>query len=117
MKAVFILNDSPYGSERCFNALTLAHTLLLSGAGMEVLIYLMGDAVACSKEGQVTSSKKYNLEGIAKGFTADGGKILACTDCMDERGLTGDELSYGIWQGTLDELLVEVKDADRVLTF
>jgi uncharacterized protein involved in oxidation of intracellular sulfur len=28
MKILFILNDPPYGAERCYNALRLAHTLL-----------------------------------------------------------------------------------------
>lgn len=28
MKTLFILNDPPYGTERCYSALRLAHTLL-----------------------------------------------------------------------------------------
>ena len=28
MKALFVLNDASYGSERCYNALRLAHALL-----------------------------------------------------------------------------------------
>lgn len=28
MKALFVLNDPPYGTERCYNALRLAHALL-----------------------------------------------------------------------------------------
>jgi hypothetical protein len=28
MKTVFVLNDPPYGTERCYNALRLAHALL-----------------------------------------------------------------------------------------
>ena len=32
MKTLFILNDPPYGTERCYNALRLAHTLLTKEA-------------------------------------------------------------------------------------
>ena len=28
MKVLFILNDPPYGTERCYNALRLSHGLL-----------------------------------------------------------------------------------------
>jgi uncharacterized protein involved in oxidation of intracellular sulfur len=44
MKALFILNDPP-SSERCYNALRLAHTLLKNDPAAEVTVFLMADAV------------------------------------------------------------------------
>jgi sulfur relay (sulfurtransferase) complex TusBCD TusD component (DsrE family) len=45
MKALFILNDPPYGTERVFNALRLAQALLKKEPQSEVTISLMADSV------------------------------------------------------------------------
>jgi uncharacterized protein involved in oxidation of intracellular sulfur len=41
MKALFILNDPPYGTERVYNALRLAQALLKMEPQMEVTVFLM----------------------------------------------------------------------------
>jgi uncharacterized protein involved in oxidation of intracellular sulfur len=43
MKALFILNDPPYGTERSFNGLRLAKAL--QGKGAAVTVFLMADAI------------------------------------------------------------------------
>ena len=48
MKFLFILNDPPYGTERCFNALRLAQALLKIEPKPEVTVFLMADAVVCA---------------------------------------------------------------------
>ncbi len=50
MKALFILNDAPYGTERSYNGLRLAKALADKKA--EVCVFLMADAVARAKAGQ-----------------------------------------------------------------
>lgn len=45
MKSLFILNDPPYGTERCYNALRLAHALK-ADPGTGVTVFLMADAVS-----------------------------------------------------------------------
>ena len=40
MKTLFIINDPPYGTERIYNALRLAHSLLKRDAGDEVTVFL-----------------------------------------------------------------------------
>ncbi len=60
-KALFILNDQPYGTERSYNALRLAGSLS-KVAGEEVRILFMGDAVSCAKSGQKVPEGFYNLE-------------------------------------------------------
>jgi uncharacterized protein involved in oxidation of intracellular sulfur len=54
MNTLFVLNDPPYGTERCYNALRLAHALLKSNPEAQVTVFLMADAVAAAKAGQKT---------------------------------------------------------------
>ena len=64
MKALLILNDPPYGTERSFNGLRLAKAL--QGKGVGVTVFLMADAVACAKAGQQVPQGYYNLELMVK---------------------------------------------------
>jgi len=41
VKALFILNDPPHGSERCYNALRLANVLLKKEPETSIAIFLM----------------------------------------------------------------------------
>jgi uncharacterized protein involved in oxidation of intracellular sulfur len=43
MKTLLIINDPPYGTERLYNGLRLAHTLIKHDH--EVIVFLMADAV------------------------------------------------------------------------
>ena len=43
MKTLLIINDPPYGTERLYNGLQLAHTLIKHDH--EVIVFLMVDAV------------------------------------------------------------------------
>ena len=58
---LLILNDAPYGSERPYNALRLALTLLKQSTA-RVRIFLMADAVTCAIAGQETPNGYYNIE-------------------------------------------------------
>ena len=42
MNVLFILNDPPYGSERCYNALRLANALPKHDPAAEVTVFLNG---------------------------------------------------------------------------
>ncbi|MEJ2373858.1 MAG: DsrE family protein [Pseudolabrys sp.] len=54
MKVLFILNDAPYGTERVYNALRLAHALVKKEPGTDVTTFLMADAVVGTRAGQKT---------------------------------------------------------------
>jgi uncharacterized protein involved in oxidation of intracellular sulfur len=60
MKVLFILNDPPYGTERCYNALRLASALVKKDPATEVTIFLMADAVSCGRKGQKTPDGYYS---------------------------------------------------------
>jgi len=116
MKTLFIVNDPPYGTERAFNALRLA-TTLLKQEEEEVKIFLMGDAASCAKSGQTVPQGYYSLERMLKIVRAKRGGIGVCGTCMDARGLADEELVEGANRSSMDELADWTLWADKVLVF
>jgi uncharacterized protein involved in oxidation of intracellular sulfur len=110
MQILFILNDPPYGTERCYNGLRLALALIKKEPATAVTVFLMADAVVAAKAGQKTPDGYYNIERMLKRVLAGSGKVLLCGTCMDARGL--DEL-----RSTMEELAAETATADKVLVF
>jgi uncharacterized protein involved in oxidation of intracellular sulfur len=117
MKTLFIVNDPPYGTERVYNALRLAHTLGKNDAADEVTVFLMADAVLSAKPKQKTPEGFYNIERMLKRVLAGKGRVLLCGTCMDARGLGEGELMEGPRRSTMDELATETHAADKVLVF
>jgi uncharacterized protein involved in oxidation of intracellular sulfur len=116
MKALFIINDPPYGTERVYNALRLAHALLKQ-AETTVTVFLMADAVAAAKAGQKTPDGFYNIERMLKRVLAGKGEVLLCGTCMDARGLDDTALMTGARRSTMDELAAATIAADKVMVF
>jgi len=117
MKTLFIVNDPPYGTERVYNALRLAHALVKKAPPPEVTIFLMADAVVAARAGQKTPDGYYNIERMLKRVLASNGKVLLCGTCMDARGLDDAALMAGARRSTIDELAAATADADKVLVF
>jgi uncharacterized protein involved in oxidation of intracellular sulfur len=117
MKSLFILNDAPYGSERVYNALRLAHALLKKEPPNEVAVFLMADAVIAAKAGQKTPDGYYNVERMLKRVLAGNGKVLLCGACMDTRGLEEAALMTGAQRSSMDELATATIEADKVIVF
>jgi len=61
-KTLLILNDPPYGSERCYNALRLAGILCRAEMEEEVRLFLLGDAASYAKAGQKVPQGYYSTE-------------------------------------------------------
>ena len=116
MTITIILNDAPYGSERVFNALRLADTLLTLEDAVELTLCLLGDAVWCAKEGHQTPDGYYNVGRMMKPVLRRG-LVLVCETCMAARGLHQQDLIGGCRQARLGEVGTMVLDADKVLTF
>lgn len=117
MKVLFIVNDPPYGTERVYNALRLAHALLKKEPQAEVAVFLMADSVVAAKAGQKTPEGYYNVERMLKRVLAGNGKVLLCGTCMDARGLDDAGLMAGAQRSTMDELAAATIDADKVMVF
>jgi uncharacterized protein involved in oxidation of intracellular sulfur len=117
MRTLLILNDPPYGTERCYNALRLAHALLKNDPEADVTIFLMADAVAAARKGQKTPDGYYNMERMLKRVVVGTGSVLLCGTCMDARGMTADDVMDGARRSTMDELATATSAADKVLVF
>lgn len=117
MRLTIIVNDAPYGSERAWNALRLANASVSAEVGMDVRVFLMGDAVAAAKRGQATPEGYYNLEIMLSGLIANGVEVRTCGTCMKSRGISDAELVNGVQRGTMMILAGWVKESDRVVTF
>jgi len=115
-KTLFILNDPPYGTERSYNGLRLAGSLVKQ-EGQQVRVFLMGDAASCAKAGQQTPNGYYNVERMLRVVTNKQGEIGVCANCMDARGIAPDELAEGTTRRTLVELTEWTIWADRILVF
>ena len=117
MKTLFIVNDPPYGSERCYNALRLAHALFKNDPDGEITMFLIADGVLAAKAGQKTPNGYYNVERMVKRVVAGKGRMLLCGTCMDARGLAETDLVEGARRSTMDELAMATLEADKVLVF
>ncbi len=117
MKTLFILNDPPYGSERGYNALRLAHALLKADSTAETTVFLMADAVVSARKGQKTPDGYYNMERMIKRVTLGNGRVLLCGTCMDARGMTDEDMIDGCQRSTMPELAAETIAANKVLIF
>jgi uncharacterized protein involved in oxidation of intracellular sulfur len=71
-ESILILGD---GTERSYNGLRLAGSLVTKDEQAAVDVFLMGDAVACAKAGQTTPNGYYNLERMLP----DAGVVVRCT--------------------------------------
>jgi uncharacterized protein involved in oxidation of intracellular sulfur len=116
MKALLILNDPPYGTERSYNAMRLA-LALAKVEGTEVRVFLMGDAVGCAKRDQKTPDGYYNLERMIKGLVTKSIAIGACGTCMDARGFVEAELTDGVGRSSMAELTAWAVESEKVLVF
>ncbi len=102
MATLFILNDPPYGTERSYNGLRLASSLLKIGEGVSV--FLIGDAAACAKSGQRVPPGYYNIEVMLHAVHRAGGAIGVCGSCMDARGISDENLISGAHRSSMEEL-------------
>jgi len=116
MKVLFILNDPPYGTERSYNALRLAISLLKTQAD-ELRVFLLGDAAACAKAGQKVPQGYYNVADMLGMAARRGAKVGVCGTCMDARGMTDAEVVEGARRSTMAELTEWHQWADKVTVF
>lgn len=117
MRHLLILNDPPYGTERSYNGLRMAHALAKHDKDAFITVFLMADAVMCAKAGQTTPDGYYNTERMIRRVLSAGGEVFACGTCLDARGLDAKDLTAGATRSTMDELAQRTLAAERVLVF
>jgi len=116
VKYLIILNDPPYGSERTYNGLRLADSLV-KREGVELKVFLIGDAVAAAHRGQKVPPGYYNAQNMLTMIVHRDRPIGVCGSCMDARGITESELVEGTHRGSMEELTTWTVEADKVITF
>ena len=112
-----IVNGTPYGEERVWNALRLALTSISAAIDLNLNIFLLGDAVSAAKKGQNTPQGFYNLEKMLRDLIGQKVKVAACGTCIRARGLSQEDLIEGIEIGTMMMLAHWIKESQKVLSF
>lgn len=115
MKVLVVLADPPYGTERCYNGLRLAHAL--AKRTDHVVAFLVADAVEGARRGQKTPDGYFNIERMLKRMLAGNGQVLLCGTCMDVRCLLDADLVEGTRRSTMDELATLTAESDKVIVF
>jgi uncharacterized protein involved in oxidation of intracellular sulfur len=113
---LFVLNDPPYGTERSYNGLRLAGSLV-KREGEQVRVFLIGDAASCAKSGQKVPQGYYNIELMLRSIARRGGEVGVCGTCMDARGIGDVDLAEGCRRSSMDELTDWTQHTDRALVF
>lgn len=71
----FILNNSPYGNEKSYNALRLA--LALVKKKKSIKIFMLDDGIFNGVKGQKTPDGYYNIERMLKSLVRRGNDVHA----------------------------------------
>ncbi len=116
MKILIILNDPPYGTERSYNGLRLAGSLAKRD-GVEVKIFLFGDAVGCAMAKQKVPDGYYHLDRMVQGVIRHGGEVGCCGTCMDARALAEEGLVEGARRSSMEEVTDWTLWADKVVSY
>lgn len=116
MKFLFILNEAPYGNEHTYNGLRLAGSLS-KREGVELKVFLIGDAVSGAHRGQKVPSGYYNVATMLAALTRHACPIGVCGSCIDARGITDADLIEGAHRSSMEELTTWTLEADKVITF
>ncbi|MFQ5837515.1 MAG: DsrE/DsrF/TusD sulfur relay family protein [Thermoplasmata archaeon] len=116
-RILLILNDPPYGTERTYNALRLATSLLRKEGDLALRLFLQGDAAVAAKAGQEVPKGYYNIQLMLRSITRRGGTVGVCGTCMDARGISDAELIEGTKRSSLDEVTEWTLWANKVISF
>jgi uncharacterized protein involved in oxidation of intracellular sulfur len=114
MTYLFILNDSPYGSQRTYNALRLARSL--AAGNTKVSVFLLGDGVVNGVRRQCPADASYNVQEMLK-MLGPNVSMGTCRTCLEARGIDDHSLVEGIQRRTLDDLRDWTEEAEKVLVF
>jgi uncharacterized protein involved in oxidation of intracellular sulfur len=116
VKILVVLHDPPYGTERSYNGLRLAGSLAKRD-GVELKVFLFGDAVGCATAGQKLPDGYYHLDRMLSSVIRHGGEVGCCGTCMDARALAEEALVKGAHRSTLAEVTDWTLWADKVVNF
>jgi len=115
---LIIINDAPYGTEKAYNALRMATTLLKENQGnVKVNIFLLADAVFCGLPNQKTPNGYYNIERMVKVAVKYGANFKSCGGCSEARGIDAIPFIDGVELSNMKAFAQWTMEADKVLSF
>ncbi len=117
MTVLFIINEAPYGNEKMYNALRLAHQLKKDQPETDIRIFLMADAVTAALPAQETPNGYYNIARMLQLVLNHQGTIKLCGSCVQARGMKDLQLLEGVEMSNMAELAAWTLESDRVLVF
>lgn len=115
MKLLFVMHDPPYGSERTYHGVRWARQMIDADGNNEVRVFMFGDAVAATADGQKVPNGYYNLAKMIRAFTSKGGVIGNCGTCMDARAMSEQRLVAGTHRSSMAQLAEWTTWADQVI--
>lgn len=115
-KITIILNEGP-SNIRSWNGLRVA--MGSAGANMEVEVFLLDASVYAAKKGQNPPKGliELNLANKLTELMKLGVKVRACGTCIDQGGLTKDEILEGVIVSNVADLANSIKESKNVLVF
>jgi uncharacterized protein involved in oxidation of intracellular sulfur len=113
MKYLVILNEAPDPGERTYNGLRFANALAQE-PGVELSLFLIGDAVAAARNGATFSRE---IASLVAGVAQLERPIGVCGSCIDARGIATTDLARGAHRGSMKELTAWTVEADKVIVF
>lgn len=117
-KILIVINDAPYGTEKAYNALRMAMTLLKEhGDNVEIKIFLLADAVFCGLPNQKTPDGYYNIERMIKSVIKRGAEVRSCGTCSEARGISQINFIEGVHMSNMKEFSQWTVECDKALTF
>jgi uncharacterized protein involved in oxidation of intracellular sulfur len=84
VKALIVINDAPYGSERPYNALRVASTLS-ARTEVELRVFLVGVGVGCAVAGRRLADGYYHVDRMNRGLLNHEATVGCCGTCLDAR--------------------------------
>lgn len=116
MKILFIISDAP-SSEKPENALRVITSLQKEQPAVDVIVFLMADAVTCALPNKFTPHGYYNIERMLKTTIAKGGCVRTSSTCVSIRNIKESNFIDGVENSSMSQLTQWILEADKVLTF
>jgi len=118
MSILILFNRAPYdGTDVTWNGLRLAEKLL--GAGQEIRIFLMNDAVDLARDmSKPPEGYDQDLSKMLKSLIAKQVLVKVCGTCMARCGIYKNQPYFqGAEKSTMEELAEWVINSDKIIPF
>jgi uncharacterized protein involved in oxidation of intracellular sulfur len=117
-KMVYVLTHGVEDPERC----TFPFVLANAGLAMDVqsTVVIQGSAVYLVKKGileHVTVPGLTPLKKLVDSFLENGGEILICIPCLEERGIEASDLIEGATLGKAGKVVSRILEAKATLVY